>query len=193
MVLATAPAAAASAATSIVSPTAVVTPDASAGASPAATPIIDAASLAALARRLAPPIAGLTVSQIHDTFAEARGEHRHEATDIVAPRGTLVLAVDDGVVAKLFTSVPGGLTVYQFDASGTWCYYYAHLDAYAEGLHEGMVVQRGDPVGYVGTTGNAGETPHLHFVIFALGPERRWWEGTPIDPYPLLRVALERW
>jgi murein DD-endopeptidase MepM/ murein hydrolase activator NlpD len=127
---------------------------------------------------------------IHDTFGEMRGTHRHEATDIVAACGTPVLAVDDGVVAKLFTSVPGGLTVYHFSADGTWCFYYAHLDAYADGLHEGATLHAGDVIGYVGTTGNAGETPHLHFAIFKLGAERKWWEGTPIDPYPLLRTAV---
>jgi murein DD-endopeptidase MepM/ murein hydrolase activator NlpD len=98
-----------------------------------------------------------------------------------------VVAADEGKVEKLFTSKPGGLTVYQFDRDDTHCYYYAHLDRYAEGLHEGLFLRRGDPVGYVGTTGNAPrETPHLHFAIFELGPEKRWWEGKPINPYPFL-------
>ena len=85
-------------------------------------------------------------------------------------------------------SVAGGLTVYQFDPSETFAYYYAHLDRYAEGLQEGQQVHRGDLLGYVGSTGNASEdAPHLHFAIFELGPERRWWKGDAINPYPLLR------
>ena len=140
-----------------------------------------------------PPIAGLAVDQVYDTFAEARGERRHEATDIIAPRGTPVRAVDAGTVVKLFTSVPGGLTAYQFSADGVWCYYYAHLDGYAEGLAEGAAVAPGDVLGYVGISGNAGTTPHLHFAIFKVGAPGTWWgAGTPIDPYPLLRAALAR-
>ena len=94
----------------------------------------------------------------------------------------------DGHIAKLFSSERGGLTVYQFDTDERYCYYYAHLEAYADGLTEGMRVKRGQIIGHVGTSGNAPpDTPHLHFAIFALGPEKRWWEGTPIDPYPALR------
>jgi murein DD-endopeptidase MepM/ murein hydrolase activator NlpD len=79
------------------------------------------------------------------------------------------------------------LTIYEFDRQGVYCYYYAHLDHYAEGLKEGMPVKRGDVIGYVGTTGNAPpQTPHLHFAIFRLGPEKHWWQGTPIDPHSLL-------
>ena len=92
---------------------------------------------------------------------------------------------------KLFTSVPGGLTVYEFDPDQRYCYYYAHLDAYAPGLHEGQLLRRGDLVGYVGTTGNAGkDTPHLHFAVIHLDPDKRWWTGTPINPYPLLYQSV---
>ena len=97
------------------------------------------------------------------------------------------MAVDDGKVVKLFTSKPGGLTVYQFDPGREVAYYYAHLDRYATGLAEGMDLKRGDLIGYVGSTGNANPaTPHLHFAIFVLGPEKRWWQGTAVNPYPLL-------
>ena len=140
-------------------------------------------------RPLAMPVEGIDPSTIHDTFDEMRGgaTRRHEALDILAPRGTRVLATDDGSVKKLFTSVPGGLTVYQYDPDSRFCYYYAHLDAYASGLHEGQILKRGDLIGYVGTTGNAPkDTPHLHFAVIRLDPDRRWWTGTPIDPYPLL-------
>ncbi len=139
-------------------------------------------------RELAMPIAGVDPRSLQGTFSQRRGGSRaHEALDILAPRGTPVVAVDDGVVKKLFTSVRGGLTVYQFDPDERYCYYYAHLDAYAPGLHEGQVLRRGDLVGTVGSTGNAREdAPHLHFAVNRLDPDKKWWGGTPIDPYPLL-------
>ncbi len=138
------------------------------------------------ARSLELPVEGLKVGELRDSFADARDGHRHEAIDILAARGTRVLAVDDGRVVKLFNSVRGGLTVYQFDPTETFCYYYAHLDGYAPGLMDGAAVNRGEVLGYVGTTGNAPpNTPHLHFAVFKLGPDKRWWEGTPIDPFPI--------
>jgi peptidoglycan LD-endopeptidase LytH len=145
------------------------------------------------ARGLGLPLVNLKPADIHDTFAQARdgGERRHEATDIMAPKGTPVVAVDTGIIAKLFTSKPGGLTIYQFDPSQKYAYYYAHLDGYAEGLREGMLVKKGDRIGYVGVTGNADPSgPHLHFAIFELGPEKHWWEGKPINPYPILIRAV---
>jgi lipoprotein-anchoring transpeptidase ErfK/SrfK len=134
------------------------------------------------------PVAGITARQLTDTFHETRGGKRpHEALDIPAPRGTPVLAVEDGRIVKLFKSIPGGLTIYQFDPSERFAYYYAHLDSYAANVAEGKQLQRGDVIGYVGSTGNANPaTPHLHFAIFELGPEKRWWKGTAINPYPLL-------
>ena len=138
--------------------------------------------------RLAMPIAGVDPNKLTDTFNEGREGHTHEALDIAAARGTPVLAVADGRVAKLFTSKQGGLTVYQFDATGQFCYYYAHLDGYAPGLKEDAQLRTGDVLGYVGTTGNAPpNAPHLHFAVFRLGPEKKWWEGTAIHPLPLLR------
>lgn len=142
-----------------------------------------------LHRNLGLPIAGLKVSDIRDTFYEGRANGRpHEATDILAPRGTPVLAMEDGTIRKLFTSVLGGLTIYQFDPQQIYCYYYAHLDHYAEGLHEGADVKRGEVIGYVGTTGNAPpNTPHLHLTIYKVGSDKRWWDGVAINPYPVLR------
>ena len=138
-------------------------------------------------RRLAIPVSGVSARDLANTYSDRRGEKLHEAIDIAAPRGTPVVAVDDGRIVKLFTSVPGGLTIYQFDREQRFAYYYAHLDRYAENLREGAPVARGDVIGYVGTTGNAPpDAPHLHFAIFALGPERQWWKGTPLNPYPLL-------
>lgn len=134
------------------------------------------------------PVQGIDIAEVHDTFDDARGSERvHEALDVMAPAGTPVLAAADGRIEKLFSSDRGGLTIYQFDPSGTWSYYYAHLQAYAPGLAEGMQVRRGDVLGTVGSTGNADPAaPHLHFAVFRLTPERQWWTGTPVNPWPLL-------
>ncbi|HZY33630.1 MAG TPA: peptidoglycan DD-metalloendopeptidase family protein [Rhodanobacter sp.] len=131
------------------------------------------------------PVAGVAPADLVDTFTQARGEGRvHDAIDIMAPRGTPVVAVNDGRVVKLFTSKPGGLTVYQFDPQQQVVYYYAHLDGYAPGLAEGQLLHRGDPLGFVGSTGNASaDAPHLHFEIQLLGPEKQWWHATSINPY----------
>ncbi|GAB3471863.1 M23 family metallopeptidase [Massilia terrae] len=134
------------------------------------------------------PVQGIKFGQLSDTFNQPRGKERqHPALDIMAARGTPVLAAADGKVVKLVNSKPGGLTVYEFDPTSTYAYYYAHLDRYADGLKEGMAVKRGDVLGYVGSTGNASkEAPHLHFAVVELTSEKQWWTGTPIDPYPLL-------
>src|SRR6267142_498499 len=134
------------------------------------------------------PVQGVSAAAIQDTFDETRGtSRRHEATDILAPRGTPVIAADDGVIKKLFLSKPGGLTIYQFDPAEQYSYYYAHLDRYADNLHEGTTVNRGDVIGYVGNSGNASaNAPHLHFAIYRLTPERQWWKGEPINPFPIL-------
>jgi murein DD-endopeptidase MepM/ murein hydrolase activator NlpD len=141
-------------------------------------------------RNLKMPVVGVDKDDLRDTFFDARGSGRaHEAIDIMAPRHTQVLAADDGLIAKLFNSQGGGgITIYQFDPTETYCYYYAHLDRYASNLKEGQRVRRGDVIGYVGSTGNASASaPHLHFAIFRLGPERQWWKGEPINPYAVLR------
>lgn len=139
------------------------------------------------ARHLLIPVRGIEASALRDSFDEGRGAHQHQAIDILAPRHTPVVAVEDGTVAKLFHSRFGGVTVYQFDRESRFCYYYAHLQGYAPGLHEGEPVRRGQILGYVGTSGNApADAPHLHFQIYELTPEKRWWEGKPINPYPYL-------
>ena len=134
------------------------------------------------------PVQGVTANQLRDTFDDSRAiGRRHDAIDIMAPRGTEVRAVEDGTIAKLFTSKAGGLTIYQFDPTQTFSYYYAHLDHYVSGLAEHQTVKRGQLLGYVGSTGNASESaPHLHFAIARLGTDRAWWKGDPINPYPLL-------
>ena len=140
-------------------------------------------------RSLMLPVEGVTAAQLQPSFEQARGERRHEAIDILAPSGTPVFAVEDGRIVKLFNSDRGGLTIYQFDPVERYAYYYAHLSRYAAGLQEGQRVARGEVIGYVGVTGNAPpDAPHLHFAIFELGPEKRWWEGTPIDPFAVWRT-----
>ena len=140
--------------------------------------------------RLAMPLAGVDPKTLTSQFNEARGggSRLHEALDIAAPRGTPVIAVVEGNVAKLFTSKDGGLTVYQFDNTQQYAFYYAHLDRYAPNLKEGMLLRKGDTLGYVGTTGDAPkDVPHLHFAVFRLGPEKQWWKGEALDPLPMLR------
>jgi murein DD-endopeptidase MepM/ murein hydrolase activator NlpD len=140
-------------------------------------------------RDLLIPIEGVKPEQLTRQFSDERsGTRRHEAIDILAPRNTPVQAVEDGTIAKLFLSKAGGITVYQFDPTKNFCYYYAHLERYADGLREGKTVKKGQTIGYVGTSGNAPKnTPHLHFAIFRLTDDKRWWQGTAIDPYDVLR------
>jgi murein DD-endopeptidase MepM/ murein hydrolase activator NlpD len=139
-------------------------------------------------RKLLIPVEGVKAADLADTFGQPRGKERHhEALDIMAPKGTRVVAAADGKVVKLFKSKPGGLTVYQFDPSEKYAYYYAHLDKYAPGLKEGAQIKRGDLVGFVGSSGNADPAaPHLHFAVVELTPKKEWWKGTPVNPYPLL-------
>jgi murein DD-endopeptidase MepM/ murein hydrolase activator NlpD len=151
-------------------------------------PAVDATDMDMLQKKnLAIPVQGVKAKELRDTFEEGRGKRRHDALDILAPRGTPVIAAGDGRIAKLFTSAAGGITIYQFDPDERFTFYYAHLDHYAEGVKQGTAVKKGDVIGYVGTTGNAPKnTPHLHFAIFRLGPEKQWWKGAAINPYPVL-------
>ncbi|MEO6066250.1 MAG: M23 family metallopeptidase [Lysobacterales bacterium] len=150
-----------------------------------AIPAADAAAAPRRSLEIQIPVLGVQFSELSDTFTDSRGEGRlHDAIDIMAPTGTPVLAVDDGKIVKLFNSKPGGLTIYHFDPTGNYVYYYAHLDKYAPGLVEGQAVKRGDLIGYVGFTGNANpQAPHLHLAIMVLGPEKKWWKGTALNPY----------
>jgi len=161
-----------------------------AAVSPAVAVVADVAPPAG---QLLVPVQGVAIDQLSDTFAQPRGnERRHEALDILAARGTPVVAAADGKLVKLFTSKPGGLTLYQFDPTEKYAYYYAHLDRYATGLEEGRELKRGDVIGYVGSTGNAdADAPHLHFAVFELGAEKKWWEGTAVNPYPLLKGTAQ--
>lgn len=138
------------------------------------------------------PVAGFDGRPLDDSFNDARdgGARRHHAIDIMAPRGTPVVSVQDGRVVRLSRSSKGGITVYATDSGERFVFYYAHLDRYHAGLREGQVLMRGDTIGYVGTSGNAPESvPHLHFQMMRMPADRRYWNGEPINPYPYLRAA----
>lgn len=139
---------------------------------------------------LAIPVAGVSPRQLVDTYSQSRagGARAHNAIDIMAPAGTPVVSATDGIVEKLyFSQGGGGISAYVRSDDGRWIYYYAHLQAYAPGLGEGRRLRRGDPIGLVGSTGNASRAgPHLHFAVHAMAPGERWHQGRAINPYPLL-------
>ncbi|HEY7786567.1 MAG TPA: peptidoglycan DD-metalloendopeptidase family protein [Pyrinomonadaceae bacterium] len=139
--------------------------------------------------KLIVPVAGVKSDQLLDTFAESRSEGRvHDAIDIPAAAGTPVLAAADGEIIKLFQSDRGGTTIYQLSMDRKLVYYYAHLQRYADGLGSGKYARQGEVIGYVGDTGNAGVgNYHLHFSIAIVADPKRYWEGTNINPYPILR------
>lgn len=164
-------------------------------ASPAAGSFRQVAAPAVSNEPLIIPVQGVTIDHLKSGFNESRGGgfRVHHALDILAPRGTPVLAAVAGTIRKLFVSGAGGITIYEFDQAQEKCYYYAHLDRYSDLLHEGQVVAQGDVIGYVGTTGNApANTPHLHFAIMILPPGKEWWKGQPVDPYPLLVASAAK-
>ena len=137
---------------------------------------------------LAIPVTGVKQDQLTDTYDEARGAgRRHDAIDIMASEGTPVIAAADGKVEKLFNSALGRITIYVRSPDQKWMYYYAHLQRYAPGLHEGQDIKRGQVIALVGHTGDASAAgPHLHFAVNTMGNGERWWQGTPINPFPLL-------
>jgi peptidoglycan LD-endopeptidase LytH len=146
--------------------------------------------LSALAASLVVPVAGVTPAELHGSFHAPRGggTRQHNALDIPAPRGTPVISATPGRVLRLFNSKAGGLMIYAADATERFILMYGHLDRYAEGLKDGMRLERGQTIGYVGTTGNAPPTvPHLHFAIARTNNVSRWWNGTAIDPAPLFK------
>jgi murein DD-endopeptidase MepM/ murein hydrolase activator NlpD len=160
-----------------------------------ALPVTDALPRAHKVQAVAPvelliPVSGVTPEQLIDTFTQTRegGARVHDAIDILAPRGTPVVAAAAGKVEKLFLSKPGGNTVYMRSRDGSLIYYYAHLDSYAAGLAEGQDLAAGALLGLVGSTGNANPAaPHLHFAVMQTTPGAKWWEpATAINPYPLL-------
>ncbi|MFC0588325.1 M23 family metallopeptidase [Novosphingobium aquiterrae] len=161
---------------------------------PATHEALDPAALVAanqaMPSTLLMPVKGVTAAQLVDTFTQSRAEGRvHEAIDIMAPRGTPVIAAAAGTVEKLHFSAQGGITVYVRSPDRRLLYYYAHLDSYAPGLAEGQVLAVGAPLGLVGFSGNASpDGPHLHFAISAIAPDQQWYQpAVPLNPYPLLR------
>ena len=138
------------------------------------------------------PVGGYDSTRLDDSFDAPRdgGARKHNAIDIMAPRGTPVLAVADGRILKLMKSAKGGLTLYAADLEDKFVYYYAHLDHYNPKIYAGKPLMRGDTVGFVGTTGNApANLPHLHFQVMRMPANGSYWNGTPINPYPLLHAT----
>lgn len=136
------------------------------------------------------PVEGADIAKVADSWGAPRdgGARQHHGTDIMAPGGTAVLAAAPGKIEKLyFSKGGGGISIYQRSEDGRWEFYYAHLGGYAPGLTEGQRVTAGQPIAYVGDTGNAAPgVHHLHFGVSRMQPGEGWWQGTPIDPYPLL-------
>lgn len=157
-----------------------------AAARPAAP--VSSAEAALASHDLLLPVAGVSPDQLQDSFDAPRtGGRLHHAIDIMAPRGTPVLSADDGRVLRVSSNPLGGLTVYTIDPSGRFVYYYAHLEGYERGLAAGNPVFKGDTLGFVGTTGDAPDNlPHLHFQILQMPSDGKYWDGKPIDPFPLL-------
>jgi murein DD-endopeptidase MepM/ murein hydrolase activator NlpD len=154
-----------------------------------APPVVIAQQVQVAPSGLAIPVVGVKAGQLTDTFDQARASgRRHDAIDIMAAEGTPVIAAADGTIEKLFFSNGGGgITIYERSPDQKWIYYYAHLSAYAPGLAEGQQVKRGQVIARVGHTGDANAAgPHLHFAINVMAPGERWWNGTPINPYPVL-------
>lgn len=153
-----------------------------------APPVVVAEQVQVGPAGLAIPVTGVRADQLVDTYDAARGQgRRHDAIDIMAAEGTPVIAAADGTIEKLFNSVRGGTTIYERSPDGKWQFYYAHLSAYAPGVHEGQQVKRGQVIGRVGHTGDASpDGPHLHFAINTMAAGDGWWKGSAINPYPLL-------
>lgn len=130
------------------------------------------------------PVEGVVPDDLDDTFTARRsGGRTHRAIDIMAPRGTPVLAVSDGEIVRVHSNRLGGKVLYLRSPNGEYDFYYAHLNGYADGVEVGMQVQQGDVIGYVGNTGNARRTPpHLHFQVLKRSGRGR---GTPVNPYRL--------
>ncbi len=157
------------------------------GARSSVRPLTDAEYLRS--RELMVPVHGVSRRALRDTYSAPRsGGRAHLALDIMAKKGTRVLAADDGFILRITENALGGRTIYLSDPERRFVYYYAHLDKWAYGLKEGERVKRGQLIGSVGTTGNAPkDAPHLHFQLMRMGRGRQWWSGEPINPIPYLR------
>ena len=172
--------------------TASVEPPVAAVLTPVAAPARDSTALSdadyLMSRSILMPVAGADISHVEDSYNDPRdGERVHHAIDILAPRGTPILAADDGKILRMSTSSLGGITMYTVDAQVRLVYYYAHMEHYNEGMYVGRMVARGDTLGFVGTTGNAPKNlPHLHFQVMRWSADGKFWNGEPINPYAAL-------
>jgi murein DD-endopeptidase MepM/ murein hydrolase activator NlpD len=130
------------------------------------------------------PVEGIRGAALHSSFGAPRsGGRQHHGVDILAPRGTPVLAAARGMVVSTRPNTLGGRVVWVAGA-GRRLYYYAHLDRLAPHIGAGRTVEAGDTLGTVGSTGNArGGPPHLHFGVYTT--------TGPVDPYPLLGTAVD--
>ena len=140
-------------------------------------------------RDLMVPVQGVRHRDLRDTYSAPRaGGRAHLALDIMARKGTRVVAADDGYILRIVRNEFGGKTLYLTDEHRRFVYYYAHLDEWKYGLEEGQRVRRGQLIGSVGTTGNApADAPHLHFQLMRMSPGRQYWNGEPLNPIPYLR------
>lgn len=135
-----------------------------------------------------------------DTWGAGRsGGRSHQGTDIMSPKGTSIVAVEDGIVDHLDWNHMSGWNITVRHADG-WTSHYLHLNndrsgtddgqggphaAFAEGLEVGSYVNAGEIIGFVGDSGNAEHAgPHTHFELHL--------DGTKVDPYPYLASAMER-
>src|SRR5438105_9139020 len=130
-------------------------------------------------QKLVMPVHTIRVEQVRDSWHAPRdGERLHEGQDIFAKRGTPVYSATEGYVVRVGETALGGQTVSVLGAGGR-VYYYARLDSYAPDVAVGEYVTTETVLGYVGTTGNAKNTPpHLHFGVYT--------PAGAVNPLPLL-------
>jgi len=172
--------------------TASVQPAAAPVLTPVAAPAPDATVMSdadyLMSRSLVMPVAGADISHVEDTYNDPRdGQRVHHAIDILAPRGTPILAADDGKILRMSTNSLGGITMYTVDMQSRLVYYYAHMERYNEAMYPGRTIVRGDTLGFVGTTGNAPKNlPHLHFQVMRWSADGKFWNGEPINPFAAL-------
>lgn len=119
-------------------------------------------------------------SFVNSWHAPRPGGRLHEGVDIIGARGLPLVAVKDGVITKLITNQTlSGNAIRLTIADGTY-FYYAHLDAFAEGIAVGTTVAAGQVIGYNGSTGST--SPHLHFEVHPRG-------GEAVNPYPFVKAV----
>ena len=148
-----------------------------------------AAQSVSVSEELIIPVAGVRAAELADSWGQPRsGGRQHHGIDSFAAQGTEVKATAPGKIVKLYLSKRGGITIYQASSDGAFIFYYAHLNGYASDLKEGMTVEQGRVIGYVGQTGNA-PVPHLHFEVQTANAAGDWSKGEAMNPYPLLKAG----